>query len=111
MDEINLLQNTALELKQYYFGIDQKLLLSWSETRPQHSRIAFLSYLTKSYGSQLTKDTIIFIWDPLTEGYTSLFYDILFSPLSCTLFEFFKGVKTELHTTDHKCTFRKSSFE
>ena len=105
-----MLLNTTLELKQYYFGIDQKLLLSRSETRPQHSRIAFLTYLIESYGSQLTKDTIIFICDPLTEGYNSLIYDILFSPLSCTLFEFFKGVKTELHTTDHKSTFKKSSF-
>ena len=86
-------------------------LFSLPEKRPYFSRIAFLSYLIEFYGSQIRKDTNNFICDSLTKSYTSLVYDFLFSPLSCTLFEVFKGAKTKLHTTDHKCTLRNSSFE
>ena len=57
----------------------------------------------------LQKGTILFICDPLTDVYATLFHNILFNPLSYTLFEYFNGVYTELQPSDRACAFRKSS--
>ena len=52
-----------------------------------------------------------FICDPLTKTYTSLIYDILFNPVSDTLFEFLHGVGSEIQPLNREGVFRKSSFE
>ena len=75
----------------------------------QISRIAFLSYLIDISLTQLTNITNIFP-DPFTDRYTSLIYDTLFSPLSDALFEYLRGVYTELHTS-RACAFRQSAFD
>ena len=57
------------------------------------------------------KGSILFIWDPITNKYTSLIYDTLFSPLSDTLFGFFNGIYAEIQPLDREVLFKKASFE
>ena len=64
-DELNLLLNTAKQLKFHYFAVEQHPLLSLPEKASQASRSAFLSYLDEIYGAHLTKGSILFICDPL----------------------------------------------
>ena len=110
-DELNIFLNTAKLLKYHYFALEQQPLLSLPEKESQVSRTAFLSHLVKIYGAQLTKSSVIVIYDPLTNTYTSLKYDTLFNPISDTLFEFVHGVWSEMQPLDRKGVFRKSSFE
>ena len=110
-DEINILLNTANQLKYHYFAVEQQPLLSLPEKASQVSRTAFLSYLVEIYGAQLTKCYVLFVYDPLTKTYTSLIYDTLFNPISDTLFEFFNGVWSGIQPLDREGVFRKSSFE
>ena len=95
-DELNILLNTAKQLKFHYFALEKQPIHSLSEKASQVSRTAFLSYLVEIYGAQLTKGSVVFICDPLTNTYTSLIYDILFNSLSDTLFEIFDGVWSEI---------------
>ena len=91
-DEINILLNTAKQLKYHYFAVEQQPHLSLPEKASQVSRTAFLSYLVEIYGTQLTKGSVLFICDQLTNNYISLIYDTLFHPLSNTLLEFLNGM-------------------
>ena len=110
-DELNILLNTAKRLKYHYFAIEQRPHLSLPEKASQVSRTAFLSYLVEIYGTQLTKGSVHFICDPLTNSYISLIYDTLFHPLSDTLFEFLNGILSEIQPSDRERLFRKSSFK
>ena len=110
-DELNILLNTAKQLKYHYFAVQQQPLLSLTEKASQVSRTAFLSYLFEIYRAQLTKGSVLFICDPLTNKYISLIYDTLFNPLSDTLFETLKGVWSKIPASDRKGIFRKSSFK
>ena len=110
-DKLNILLSTAKQVKGHYFAVEQRPLLSLSEKVSQVSRTAFLSYLAEIYGAQLTKGSVLFICDLLTNTYTSLIYDTLFNPLSDTLFEFQNGVWSEMQTSDREVVFRKNSFE
>ena len=89
-DELNILLNIAKQLKYHYFAVEEQPLLSLPEKASQVSRTAFLAYLVEIYGAQITKGSLLFVYDPLTKAYTSLMYDALFNPLSDTLFEFLK---------------------
>ena len=71
-DELNILLNTAKQLKYHYFAVEQQLHLSLPEKASQVSRTAFLSYLVEFYGTQLKKGSVLFICDPLTNSYISL---------------------------------------
>ena len=110
-DELKILLNTAKQLICHCFTVEQLLLLSLPETESHVSRTSFLSYLVEIYGSQLTKGSVLFICDPLTNTYTSLIYDTLFNPLSDTLFEFFNGIWSEIQPLDSEMLLRKISFE
>ena len=110
-DELNILLNIAKQIKAHYFTLDQQPFFSLPEKASHLSRTAFLSYLIEIYGKQLTKGSILFICDPLTNKYTSLIYDTLFHPLSDTLFEFLNGIYTEIQPLDREVLFNKSSFE
>ena len=80
-DELNILLNTTKQLKDHYFAVEQQPHLSLREKASQVSWTAFLSYLVEIYGTQLTKGSILFICDPLTNSYISLIYDTLFHPV------------------------------
>ena len=54
-DELDMLLNTAKQLKYHYFAVEQQPHLYLPEKASQVSRTAFLSYLVEIYGSQLTK--------------------------------------------------------
>ena len=108
-DELNILLNTAKQLKYHCFAVEQQPYLSLPEKASQVSRTAFLSYLVEIYGTQLTKGSILFIGDPLTNRYISLIYDTLFHPLSDTLFEFLHGILSEIQHSDREGLFGKSS--
>ena len=110
-DELNILLKTAKQLKYHYFAIEQQPHLSLPEEASQGSRIAFLSYLVEIDGTQLTKGSVLFFCDPLTNSFISLIYDTLFHPLSDTLFEFLNGIWSEIQPSDREGIFRKSSFE
>ena len=110
-DELNILLNIAKQVKYHYCAVEQNLLLCLPEKASQVSRTVFLSYLLERYGDQLTKGTILFLCDPLTNTYISLIYDTLSNPLSDTLFEFLKGVWSEMQHLDRAGVFKKSSFE
>ena len=86
------------------------LLLCLSEKVSQVSRTAFFSYLVEIYGAQLTKGSVLFFCDHLTNTYTSLIYDTFFNPLPDTLFEFLNGVRSEIQPLGREVVFRKSSF-
>ena len=75
-DELNLLLNVAKQHKYHYFGAEKQPLLSLPDKASQVSRTAFLSYLIEIYGAQLTKGSILFICDPLTDTYNSFIYGI-----------------------------------
>ena len=107
-DELNILLNTAKQLKYHYFAIEQQPHLSLPEKASQVSRTAFLSYLIEIYGTQLTKGSVLFICDPLTNNYISLIYDTLFHPLSDTLFEFLNGIWSEIQPSDREGIFRNT---
>ena len=62
-------------------------------------------------GAQPTKGSILFIYGPLTNKYTSLLYDTIFNPLSDTLFEFLNRIYSEIQPLDRKVLFKKASFE
>ena len=87
-DELNILLNTAKQLKNHYFAVEQQPRLSLPEKASQVSRTDFLSYLVEIYGTQPTKGSVLFTCDPLTNSYISLIYNTLFHPVSDTLFEF-----------------------
>ena len=70
-DELNILLNTAKQLKYHYFTAEQQTLLSLPEKTLQVPRTTFLSYLVEIYGAQLTKGSVLFIGDPLTNIYLS----------------------------------------
>ena len=110
-NELNILLNTAKQLKFHYFAVEQQPHLSLPETASPVSRTAFLLYLVEIYGAQLTKSSVLFICDPLTNKYISLVYDTLFHPLSDTLFEFLNGIWSEIQLSDREAIFRKSSFK
>ena len=76
-DELNLLLNVAKQPKYHYFAAEQQPLLSLPDKASQVSRTAFLSSLIEIYGAQLTKGSILFICDLLTNTYISLIYDTL----------------------------------
>ena len=112
--ELNILLNTAKQLKCNRFAVEQQpllSLLSLPEKPSQVSRTAFLSYLVEIYGAQLTKCSVLFICYPLTNTYTSLKCDTLFNPLFDNLFEFYNGVWSEIQPLDREVVFRKPSFE
>ena len=109
--ELKILLNTAKQLKYNYFAVEQQPYLSLPEKASQVSRIAFLSYLVEISGTQLKKGLVVSICDPLTNNYISLIYDTLFHPLSDTLFEFLKGIWSEIQPSGRERLFRKSSFE
>ena len=111
MIELNILLITAKQLKYHYFAIKQQPHLSLPEKASQFSRTAFFSYLVEIYGTQLTKGSVLFICDPLTNNFISLIYDTLFHPLSDTLIEFLNGIWSEKQPSDREGIFRKSSFE
>ena len=110
-DELNILLNTAKQLKYHYFAVKQQPRLSLPEKASQVSPTAFLSYLVEIYGIQLTKGSVLFICDPLTNSYISLLYNTLFHPLLDTIFEFLKGIWSERQPSDREGLFTKSSFE
>ena len=110
-EELNILLNTAKQLKSHYFAIEQQPQLSLPEKASQVSRTAFLSYLVEFYGTKLTKGSVLFICDPFTNNYNLLIYDTLFHPLSDTLFEYLNGIWSEIQPSDREGIFRKSSFE
>ena len=110
-DELNILSNTAKQLKYHYCAVEQQPYLSLPEKASQVSRIAFLSYLVEISGTQLTKGSILFIGDPLSNKCFSLIYDTLFHSLIDTLFEFLHGILSEIKPSGRKELFRKSSFE
>ena len=110
-DELNILLNIAKQLKTHYFALEQEAFLSLPEKASHISRTACLSYLIEIYGKQLIKGSILFIYDPLTNKYTSLMYLTLFHPLSDTLFEFLNGIYTEIQPLDREVLFKKASFE
>ena len=91
-DELNMLLNTAKQLKYHYFAAEQQPHLNLQERASQVSRTAFLSYLVEIYGNQLTQGSVLFICDPLTNKYISLIYDTVFQQLSDFLFEFLNGI-------------------
>ena len=101
-DELNILFNTENNSNT---TILQQPLLSLPEKASQVSRTAFLSYLVEIYRAQLTKGSVIFIYDHLTNTYTSLVYDTLFNPLSDILFDFLNGLWSEIQTSDRKGVF------
>ena len=90
-DELNILLKIAKQLKYHYFAKEQQPHLSLPEKASQVSRTAFHSYLVEIYGTQLTKGSVLFICDPLTNNDISLIYDTLFHALSDTLFELLIG--------------------
>ena len=110
-DELKILLKTAKQLKNYYFAMKKQSIISLPEKASQVSRTAFLSYLVEIYGTQLTKGSVLFICDPLTNNYISLIYDTLFHQLSDTLFHFLNGIWSEIQPSDRERIFRKSSFE
>ena len=110
-DELNILEHTTKQLKYHYSAVEQQPHLSLPEKASQFSRTAFLSYLFEIYGTQLTKGSVLFICDPLTNSYISLIYDTLFHLLSNTLFEFLNGIWSEIKPSDKEGLCRKSSFE
>ena len=91
-DELNLLLNTARLPKYHYFAVEQQHLLSLPDKASQDSRSDFLSYLTKIYGAQIAKGSILSICDPLTNTYISLIYETLSNPVSDTLLELPNGI-------------------
>ena len=107
-DELNILLNTAKQLKYHYFAIKQQPHLSLPEKASQVSRTAFLSYLIEIYGTELTKGSVLFICNPLTNKYISLIYDTLFHPLSDTLFEFLNGFWSAIQPSDREGIFRNT---
>ena len=74
-DELNILLNTAKQLKYHNCAAEQQPLLSTPVKASRVSRTAFLSYLVEIYGAQLKKDSVLFFCDPLTNTYTSLIYE------------------------------------
>ena len=104
-DEFKIFLYTAKQLKYHYFAVEQQ----------PHLFLPFFTSLSSSffhaYGAQLTKGSILFICDPLTNKNISLIYDTLFHPLSVTLLEFLNGIWSEVQPSDRKGIFRKSSFE
>ena len=110
-DELKILLNISKQLKYHYFAVEQQLFFSVPKKASQISRNAFLSYLIEIYGAQITKGSVQFICNPLTNTNISLVYDTLFNPLSDSLFEFLNGVWSELQPLDRAGVFRKSSFE
>ena len=110
-DELNLFLNVAKHLEYHYFEAEQQPLLFLPDKASQVSRTAFLSYLIEIYRAQLTKGSILFICDPLTDIYVSLIYDNLFNPLSDTLFELSNGVWSEIQPLDRTGVIRKYCFE
>ena len=74
-DELNILLNTAKQLKYHYYASEQQPLFSFLEKASQVSRTTFLAYIVEIYGAELTKGSVLFICDPLTIKYTSLKYD------------------------------------
>ena len=59
--DLNILLNTAKQLKYHYFAVEKQPLLSLPEKASQVSRTAFLSYLRRS-----THQGVSFFCDPLT---------------------------------------------
>ena len=99
-DELNMLLNTAKQLKYHYFAIEQQPHLSLPDNASHVSPTAFLSYLVEIYETQLTKGSVHFICDPITNSYISLIYDIVVHPLSDTLFEFLNAIWFEIQPSD-----------
>ena len=60
-DELNVLLNTAKQLKYQCFATEQQPHLSLPEKASQISRTTFLSYLVEIYGTQLTKGSVLFL--------------------------------------------------
>ena len=81
---LNILLNTAKRPKYPYFAAEQQPLLSLAENASQVSRTAFISslvifgFIFHIYGAQLTKGSVLFIRDPITNTYTSLMDDTFF---------------------------------
>ena len=110
-DKLNILLNIAKQLKTHYFALEQQFSFSLPEKASQAPRTAFLSYLIEIHGVQLTKGSILFLCDPLTNKSKALIYDTLLNPLSDTLFEFLNGIYSELQPLDSEGLFKKSSFK
>ena len=108
-DELNILLNTAKQLKYQYFVLEKQNLLFLPEKASQVSRTAFLSYLVEIYEAQLTKASVLFIYDTLTNTYTSLIYDTFFNTISD--FEFLNEFWSEIQPLDREGVFLKSSIE
>ena len=68
-DELNLLLNVTKQLKYHYFAAEKQPLHSLQDKASKISRTVFLLYLIEIYGAQLTKDSIPFFCDPLTNTY------------------------------------------
>ena len=110
-DELNILLNTAKQLKYHYFATEQQPHPSLAEKASQVSRTAFLSYLVEIYETQPTRGSVLFICDPLTNNYVSLMYNTLLHPLSDTLFEFLNALLSEIQPSDREGLFKKPSIE
>ena len=110
-EELNMHLNTEKQLKYHYFAVEQQPHLSLPEKASQVSRTVFPSYLVKIYLAQLTKGSVLYIFDPLTNNIISLIYDTSIQPLSDPLFEFLNGIWSEIKTSDRERIFRKSSFD
>ena len=93
-DELNILLNTAKQLKYHYFAVKQQPFLTLPHKASQNSRISFFSYLIEIYGAQFTKGSVVFICDQLNTKFVSLIHDTLFNPLSDKLFEYLNGDRT-----------------
>ena len=107
-DELHILLSIAKQLKTHYFALEQQPFLSLPEKASQVLRTAFLSYFIEIHGTQLTKGSILFICDPLTNKYTSLIFDTLSNPLSDTLFEFLNGIHSEIQPLDTEVLLKKA---
>ena len=70
-----------------------------------------MKYLVEIYGAQLTKGSVLFLCDPLTNKYISFIYDTLFNPPCDTFFEFFTKIWSEIQPLDRQGAFQKFSFE
>ena len=99
-DMLNLLRNTALQLKNYFFSIEQQPLFPLPEKTSQIARISFLSYLIEFHDQQSTTDKAFLICDPNTDMYSSFIYNTLIHPLLDTIIEFLSGVYNEIHIID-----------
>ena len=64
-DELNMLLNTTRQLKYNYFAVEQQPYFFTRKGITGFTNRLF-SYIVEIYGAQLTKGSVLFICDPLT---------------------------------------------